>query len=170
MSSDNSAYLLILEDDLDQMNFIVDIARDEVRRLVRDQNLSERQKDIVRNIGVIEVSNILELQKAASAYDNILLALLDCNIPDTPNSAPHDQLLKTNHSITGQHRSVDIVTQYLPEVPITLMSSLDRFRRLVSRYYERKHDLSINFVSKSDPVKMRENFQFYLKEYLASID
>jgi len=169
-SSVTNSNILILEDDPDQMEMLVDFALDELAKLAADENISDEQRQKVEDIRLIKVSNIQSLQKSASMHKDVLLALLDCNTPDTEGSAPNDQLVKTNHSITGQHRAVDIVTHYLPDTPITLMSSLDRFRRLVNRYYANKHNLSIRFVGKSDQLGIKENIQFYLKEYLASVD
>jgi len=64
---------------------------------------------------------------------------------------------------------VDIITKQLPDTPITLVSSLDRFSRTVNRYYENKYNLRINFIRKSDLSAIAKNFERHLREYLRSI-
>ena len=169
-SPNNNSNLLILEDDLDQMDLLIDLARSEIKRIMDDETISGQQRQTVTEIGIIKVSNIDSLQKAVSIHKNIFLAVLDCNTPDTKDSPAHDQLVKTNHRITGQHRSVDIVTQHLPNTPITLISSLNRFQRTVNRYYESKHNLRMKFIRKSDPLGVTKNIEYHLKEYLSSIN
>lgn len=165
----NNSNILILEDDADQMLFLVDLAQSEVKKIISDKNISDRQRQAIKEIRIIKVSDINSLKKAVSTHKNIMLAILDCNTPDAKGSAPHDQLVKTNYRITGQHKSVDVVIKHIPDTPITLISSLDRFQRTVYRYYENKYILSINFIRKSDSSGISENFEHYLREYLTSI-
>jgi CheY-like chemotaxis protein len=169
-SSNYNPSILILEDDPDQIRLLIDFAQSEIKKLMSDKNTNDRQKQKLKNIGLIKVSNINSLRKAASTHKNVLLAILDCNTPDKKGGAAHDQLLKTNHIVTGQHKSVDIVTEHLPDTPITLISSLNRFQRTVNRYYESKHDLSINFISKNDPSKLKKDIEKCLKKYLQALD
>ncbi|MBL4670912.1 MAG: hypothetical protein JKX81_01530 [Arenicella sp.] len=161
--------ILILEDDLDQMKFLVSLTRSEMRKIISDETTSDRQRRRIRGIQIIKVSNTNSLRKAASMYKNVLLAVLDCNAPDTKGGTAHDQLVKTKHLVTGQHSAVDIATVNLPDTPITLISSFDRFHRTVNRYYESKHDLTIEFVRKNDPAKISENIEHHLTRYLNSI-
>lgn len=99
-------------------------------------------------------------------HKNVFLAILDCNVPDKKGANAHDQLIKTNHIITGQHTSVDIVTEHLPGTPITLTSSLNRFQRTVNRYYESKFNLSIDFIKKNDPTRIRKNIEHSLNRLM----
>jgi hypothetical protein len=170
MKPDNvNSHIIILEDDPDQMEFLVGLAQRELKKILSDETISDRQWRGIKRIKIIKVNNTSSLQKAASMYKDVLLAMLDCNAPDTKGGAAHDQLVKTKHIVTGQHSAVDIMTANLPDTPITLISSFDRFHRTVNRYYESKHDLSIQFVRKSDTVKISENIQHHLTTYLNSI-
>lgn len=169
-SSQTNSKILILEDDSDQMDLLVSFAQSEIKKLSDDENINDEQRHKIENIKIIKVSNISSLQQAVSMHKDVLLAVLDCNTPDTKGGVSHDQLVKTNHRITGQHRAVDIVTDYLPDTPITIISSLDRFRIIVHKYYESKHSLNINFVSKAEPLGVRRNIRSYLREYLSAAD
>lgn len=161
--------ILILEDDPDQMAFLVSLALAEIKNIMSNKSTSDRQRNIIKGIQVLKVSNTNSLQKAVSVHKDVLLAVLDCNAPDTKGGAAHDQLVKTKHVITGQHSAVDIMITNLPDTPITLISSFDRFRRTVNRYYESKHDLTIGFVRKNEPTKISNNIKHHLTQYLNSI-
>ncbi|MFQ3245480.1 MAG: hypothetical protein ACI9SP_002128 [Arenicella sp.] len=102
-------------------------------------------------------------------HKDLLLAVLDCNAPNTKGGAAHDQLVKTKHVIAGQHSAVDIMITNLPDTPITLISSFYRFHRTVNRYYESKHDLTIGFVGENEPAKISNNIKHHLTQYLSSI-
>ena len=169
-SSNNNSNILILEDDLDQMDLLSHFALSEINRLIDDENTFGEQRQKIDSIKVIKVSNFESLQKTVAKHKRVLLAVLDCNTPDTEGGVPHDQLVKTSRGITGQHKSVDIVTEHLPGTPITIISSMDRFQRIVNKYYASKHNLSINFIRKNDPMGIRENIRYYLREYLESVD
>ncbi len=160
--------ILVLEDDVDQMDLLVDFALSEIKSLIDDESTSEEHKEKLKNIRVLKTSNIRSLQRAVSIHKDVLLAVLDCNTPDDKGGKAHDQLVKTNHKITGQHRSVDIVTEHLPDTPITMISSSDRFRTIVNRHYESKHNLSINFIGKRDALRIRKNIEYFLKRFLAA--
>jgi len=166
----NGSNILILEDDPDQMDLLVEFAVSEVLRIRDDKNTSDRQRKAIKEIKIIKVGNIDSLKKSVSMLKNVFLAVLDCNTPDDENRAPHDQLVKTDHIVTGQHKSVDIVAQLLPGTPITMISSMGRFKRIVKTYYESRLDLRINFVAKNDSTAIKQNIETHLQEYLKSVD
>lgn len=168
-NSDSNPSILILEDDLEQMELLVNFALTEINKLIVHENTNDDQRQKMKTVNIIKVSNINSLKKAVSIHKGIFLAVLDCNTPHTKTSASDDQLVKTNHVITGQHKPVDIVTKHLPDTPITLISSMDRFQRIVNRYYESKHNLNINFIRKSNPKKIQSNIGFHLREYWATL-
>ena len=168
-SSNNNQAILIVEDDPDQMELLVSFALSEIQSLIEDGSTTDQQSQKLKDIKILKVSNISTLEKAVSVYKGILLAVLDCNIPDTKDGTSHDQLVKTNYRITGQHKSVDIVTEHLPSTPITMISSLNRFQKIVSRYYKSEHDLNINFISKNDQLMISRNIGYYLRQYLSSM-
>jgi len=167
-SVNNTPSILILEDDVDQMDLLVNFTLSEIKKLTDDESTDSQRRKKIKNIRIIKVTNIKSLHKAVTLHKGILLAVLDCNAPDTRGSKAHDQLVKTNHVITGQHRSVDIVTEHLPEIPITMISSLNRFQHIVNRYYDSKHNLKIRFVSKNDQLKIRKSIEFHLRQYLGA--
>lgn len=168
MNSANNSNILILEDDPDQMRLLVSLAGGEIKKIIDDENVSDKQRQKISIMQIIKVNNIGSLENAVIKHKEVLLAILDCNAPDTKDGVAHDQLIKTNHIVTGQHRSVDIVTEHLPATPITLISSLGRFQRTVNRYYASKHNLNINFIRKSEPSAIAENISGHLKAYLDS--
>jgi len=165
--NDNPA-ILIVEDDIDQMNLLVDYALNEIQKLIDDENTKDEQKQALRGIKILKITNIDTLEKAVTIHKNVLLAVLDCNIPDTKSGIPHDQLIKTNYRITGQHKSVDIITKYLPSTPITMISSLNRFRKLVVQHYSVTHSLNINFISKNDQSMINRNMGYYIRQEIAA--
>ncbi len=158
--------ILIVEDDVEQMDLLVSFAREEIKTILANEQTSDDQREKIKQIQIIKVNNSASLRKAVTLGKGILLAIIDCNIPDSRGSQAHDQLVKTNHAITGQHKSVDIVTKHLPDAPITMISSLDRFQKIVSQFYERNHNLSINFIRKSDQTMIKRNINYYLRQYL----
>jgi len=168
-SSYNSPNILVVEDDREQMELLIEFARTEINKITDNQSTTDQQREIIKDIQIIKVSNINSLKKAVSIHKNTLLALLDCNIPDTSDGAAHDQLVKTNYRITGQHNSVDIVKEYLPGTPITMLSSFNRFQKIVSQYYDNNHNLSVNFIKKSDQSMIKRNIGHYLRKYLREI-
>ena len=161
-----NSHILIVEDDIDQLRLLVDFAQTEIKRNIDNQNTNELQKQKLSNIKIITATNISSLQKAVKIHKNILLAILDCNIPDTKGDKPHDQFIKTNHKITGQHKAVDIVSEYIPDTPITMISSLNRFQRIVNQYYKNKYNLGINFIKKKDTSIIQNNIGWYLRQHL----
>ena len=161
--------IIILEDDLDQMELLVSLAHTEIKRIMSDEGYTESQQQRAKGIRIIKVSNINSLRKAASTYKNVLMAVLDCNAPDIKGGNASDQLVKTNYIITGQHNAVDIMIANLPDTPITLTSSFDRFHRTVNRYYESKFDLTIEFVRKNEPANISKNIEHHLTKYVNSI-
>lgn len=169
-TSSNDSNILILEDDAEQMDLLVGFAKNEIVEFMDYAKTHDMQLQNTDNINVIKVRNIKSLQEAVSTNKNVLFALLDCNTPDTEGSAAHDQLVKTNGTVTGQHRAVDIVTEHLPDTPIIIMSSMGRFRRIVKTYYESSHNLSFDFVNKNDPLGIKYNIQQYLRRSLQESD
>ena len=164
--SSNNPKILIVEDDPDQMNLLIEFVMGEIRKMALDQQLSDQLRPLLKRIQIIKVDNVASLQRAASKYQGVILSLLDGNIPDANGQVPNDQLVKTNHRITGQHRSVDIISQGFPNTPITIISSFNRFKKIVVNYYDTQHDLSINFISKRDTEKTKKNIAYYLRQYL----
>ena len=169
MNPDNAFNILILEDDPDQMDLLTNFALNEIKKFIDDDNTNDQLKPALRNIRIIRVTNYSALQKVVTEHKNVLLALLDCNIPDTKTSAPHDQLVKTGHKITGQHKSVDLVTKHLPDTPITMISSLIRFQVLVTQYYNINFNLNINFIRKADQLIIKKNIRYYIRQYLKTV-
>ena len=168
-SSDTKAQqpkLLIIEDDPEQMELLTSFALNEMQKLLGDQSTTEQQKEKIKSIKIIPTTNIESLQKILSLYKNIFWVLMDCNIPDTKGGKPHDQLIKTNHAITGRHKSVDLIIDNLPGTPITMISTLNRFEKIVHKYYVKKDNLDINFISKSDQEMIKRNAAYYLRQYL----
>ena len=168
-NTNNNHVILILEDDPEQMDLLSNFALNEIQKLLDDEGVSQSLKQELLNINIIRVLDLYSLKRAAQKYPQTILAILDCNAPDTKDSAPHDQFIKSGYKITGRHRSVDIVRKYLPNTQITLISSLLRFQRIVTRYYQSQHDLNINFISKSEQEKINRNIGHYLRKYLATL-
>ncbi|MFT6045648.1 MAG: hypothetical protein ACI9WC_001349 [Arenicella sp.] len=92
----------------------------EIKKLIENETIGGAERQKLKSVKVLKARNISSLERAVSIHRNIILAVLDCNMPDTKGSISHDQLVKTKHLITGQHRSVDIVSEHLPETPITM--------------------------------------------------
>ena len=155
--------ILILEDDQDQMDLLTALTLGEAQKLINDTSIDDSRKQDIRNVNIVSVGDINSLKKAVLTYKKVLLAILDCNVPDTKHTAAHDQLIKTNHRITGQHRAVDLVLKNLPETPIAITSSWDRFRIIVGRYYQRKYNLTIKFVRKSDMNGFKKYIEIRLR-------
>lgn len=168
MSINNNLAILILEDDVDQMALLIDSVLNEIKNIIDDENISLEIRNQIKNTNIIKTTNINALEKAVSLDKTVILAILDCNTPDTDGGNSHDQLIKSNYKITGQHRSVDIVSKSLPNTPITMISSLNRFQKIVTKYYDSKYNLSINFIKKSEPLMIKRNIRYYLRQYLRS--
>ena len=162
--------IFILEDDVDQMALLAQLILIEVKALKEDHSTSDQQLARLNRLQIIKVGDLLTLRKACKNFKNIVFSLVDCNIPDDKNSVPHDQFVKKNHLVTGQHRSVDLISRSAPNAPITLMSSMDRFQRLVVRYYEDNTDLVIKFVSKREKSKLSHAVSTHLKDYMGSAE
>lgn len=166
VNDSNSAYILILEDDPDQMSILTTFTLDELQKFIDYENTSEEQKVKITNVKIITVSNIEVLKKAVEKHHNIFLALLDGKTPDEKGSEPHDQFIKKNHQITGKHRAIEIVKAKLPNTPITMVSSLNRFKNLVLKHYKTEHKLDINFINKDDGEMIKDNIHYHLEQYL----
>lgn len=162
----NRPAIFVLEDDIDQMRLLTQLIMIEVKTLKQHHSLSDAQLERLSSLQIIKIGDLLTLRKACQNFKNIAFSLVDCNIPDDKNSVPHDQFVKINHLVTGRHRSVDLISQCAPEAPITLMSSMDRFQRLVIRYYEDQAGLVIKFVSKREKSKLSIAIATHLQAYL----
>ena len=163
---DDNAYILILEDDPDQMQMLTSFALNELQKFVDNIDTSEEKKEKIANVKIISVTCIDALRKVSEKYDQVLLALLDGNTPDEKGGDPHDQFIKSNHQITGEHQAIEIVKKMLPNTPITMISTLDRFRKLVFKHYNTQHEMNINFINKSDQEMIGNNIGYYLRQYL----
>jgi CheY-like chemotaxis protein len=166
MSDNNSPAILIVEDDLDQRTLLIDFAMSQIKRVLEKQTLTDQQRQTLKNVQVISVTNIASLQKVVTKHKNVLLAVLDCNLPDSKGGPSHDQFIKTKHRITGQHKAVDVVTEYLPDIPITMISSQNRFQRIINLFYKNKHGIEISFISKKDPSTIARNIRYYLIRHI----
>jgi len=153
----DSPIVLLVEDDPEQMAYLAQLCLGEIQQLIDDVNLSETQKSKLRSIKILKVSNIDSLEKTVSLYKEVLMTIMDCNIPDKKGGNANDQFVKSNYRITGQHRAVDIVKEALPSAPITLISSMNRFRTMVNQFYKDKHDLQLKFISKNNSEKIQNN-------------
>lgn len=162
----NSASILIGEDDHDQRKLLIDIAMSQIKRILEDDNLNDEQRQSLKKIQIISVSNIASLARATAKHKEVLLAILDCNMPDSKGSPSHDQFIKTKHKITGQHKAVDLVTEHLPDTPITMISSQNRFARIINLFYKNKLGIEINFISKNDPSTITRNIRYYMLQHI----
>ena len=167
MKSQKNPKLLIVEDDEEQIELLVSFALSEIQKLLDHENTSEQKRLILQSISILKVRDVASLKKAVSSQNEFLLALLDCNLPDIEGHPSHDQLIQTNYRITGQHKPIDLVLKYSPSTPITMISSFNRFQSLLNQFYESKHNLSINFIRKSDQSRIRRNIAYYLRQYLS---
>lgn len=162
----STSYIIIIEDDPEQMSLLSNFARSALHEISSSENIEDDQRQKIKEIKLITATNIHALEQAVQIHKNVLLAILDCNIPDNNGGQPHDQFVKTNYKITGQHKAVDIVTKHLPSTPITMISSMNRFQKIVTQYYENKHNLNINFIRKSDFNIIKKNIGYYLRKHI----
>lgn len=158
--------ILIVEDDVDQKDLLVGFAESELKKILNDKKINDQQKQKIRKIKIISVKDIDSLQLAVSIHKKVVLATLDCNIPDVKGGAANDQFIKKNHVITGRHKSIDILIEHSPNTPITMISSLDRFKRIVTKYYKNKYNLDINFIRKKEALIIQGNIRYYLRQYM----
>ena len=161
--------ILLLEDDPEQMDLMVSFVGEELRKITDDENISTRRRKKLQSIQIIKATNIKSLKSAVEVIDGVLLAVLDCNTPDEKDGEPNDQFVKTKHKITGQHQSVDIVRKGLPDTPITMVSSLNRFKTIINQYYQKEYDINVNFIRKADAPIIQRNIRYYLRKYLKSL-
>ena len=146
MSKTESPKIIFVEDDPDQLDLLLQFALDEISKLHDGENTNAEQKQMLSNIKLLKVTNLRSLQQAVSKYQDVFLTVLDCNIPDVKGGISNDQLMKTNHRINGRHQGVEIVIESLPDTPITLISSLDRFKRIVYAHYASDDKIDITFI------------------------
>ena len=160
--------ILIVEDDREQMDLLVNFVLNETRKIMDDEDTTQPQREKLKSIKLLKIGDLSSLRKVASLKIDIVLALMDCNIPDEKGGKSHDQFVKTNHRITGQHASVDLVSERFPSAPIVMTSSMNRFQKLVIQYYKSKHDLNLKFVKKSQAASIQDTISLYLKRYVES--
>jgi len=149
-STDEQAYVLILEDDPDQMDLFVGLVMNELRQLIDADDTPDDIKSRFKRVGILKLNNIESLKRAAKEYQGVVLMIMDCNVPARRGKPPEDQFIKEKHRITGQHRSVDIALKDFRGAPIILTSSMDRFKTMVTQYYRNQADLNLRFFRKSD--------------------
>lgn len=159
------SYILILEDDPDQMDLFLGLVTTELQKLVDDEELSAERRSQFKQFGIIKVNNIETLKRVTREYNNVAFVILDCNVPERRGKPPEDQFIKKKHRITGQHRSVDIVINGFNSPPILLTSSMDRFKTIVMQYYRNRENLNLRFVRKSD----LQGIQKAIEERLLSV-
>lgn len=160
--------IFLLEDDADQIELLANFIILEIHNKISDEQLNETQKQDLKNITIAKLMDIQSLQVAAKRHTNVLMAIMDCNVPDIKGGAAHDQFVRTNQRITGQHKPVDVLLRELPATPITLISTLNRFKQLVTSYYRRERNLKINFINKNDQQMIQRNIAYHLSKYLRS--
>ncbi len=158
--------ILIVEDDREQMDLLVNFVLNETRKIIDKEDTTPWQRDKLKSIKVLKIGDLSSLKKVASLQVDIVLALMDCNIPDEKGGKSHDQFVKTNHRITGQHASVDLIIDRFPSAPIVMTSSMNRFQKLVTQYYKSKHDLNLKFVKKSEVEGIQDTIGLFLKAYV----
>jgi len=163
---DQKSYLFIIQDDIDQMELLVSFGLNQITHLLDSETTSAAQKALLRDISIIKIKDMRSLEKAVTMYKNVVMVIMDCNIPDIKGGVPNDQLIKTNHKITGQHKAVEILTKFLPSVPITSVSSMKRFDKLLTRYYKQNNGLELKFISKQDHSKVLQEMRFYLNRFI----
>lgn len=160
--------VLIVEDDPDQMDLLVGLAEEQINKLLVDKSLSLDDKRDLKDIEVQTSSNIESLEKLLKSGVNVVFALVDCNLPDSEGGESNDQFVLENYRITGQHRSVDLLVKFLPETPITLISSYSRFQKMVIQHYRKHHDFELDFVKKWEAEKIQQAIENGLRASLAS--
>jgi len=165
----SAIYILILEDDPEQMTMLVEYVSNEIRKLRSNSNTDLRKHKIAQTMKIIKATDIESLENAVASNREFILALLDCNVPDNKDSAASDQFIKQNRLISGKHKSVDIVTENSPGTKITMVSTFNRFQKIVQNHYKKEHGLSINFISKKDPEMIKRNVGWTIKRYLNKV-
>lgn len=158
--------LFVIEDDPDQMAMMIAAVRDEIEQLQSDKNTTQSDMVKLQSLGIVKISNLETLRNALQKNLKPMLAIMDCNLPDTSDGAAHDQLVKVNHRITGAHNAIELIIAASPETPITMISSMNRFLSVVHRYYAKQSNLDVNFISKTEPKKIKRNITYYLRQYL----
>ena len=160
------AAILIVEDDSEQMDMFVSFTVAELKRLLNEATATAEQRKKLTPFNILRVSEMKSLEQAVTTHDDVIVAILDCNIPDAKGAAPHDQFVKKdNNKVTGQHKSVDLIAQHLPGTPIVLISSMRRFQRTITRFYAAQSELQLEFISKDDISIIREKINHHLRAY-----
>ncbi|NND82281.1 MAG: hypothetical protein HKN50_07625 [Gammaproteobacteria bacterium] len=165
---DAGAAILIVEDDPEQMRLFVNYAVTELKALLKDPAITAQQRAMLTPFNILQVGEMKSLQQAVMTGDEVVMAILDCNIPDASGELPNDQfVMQDKHKVTGQHKSVDLIACYLPGTPITLTSSMRRFQRTITRFYASQTELQLDFISKDDIAKMQTNIGYHLRAHIA---
>ncbi len=165
-ATSNLPTILVVEDDIDQLDMLTEVVLTEIREIAKEPTLDGDEQLNLRSIKVAKVTNAQSLLEAVNSLNNIILVILDCNIPDSKTQRANDQFVTNNHKITGQHKSVDTVIAHAPNTELLLISSMKRFKRMVLRYYKTKHDLQLKFVDKTDVEIMMSSIRVSIQHFL----
>ncbi len=157
--------VFLVEYDADQMALLASFVVKEIMSLIDGDNITETQRQRLRKIQIVKISNAGTLAKAAKLYRRVPFVLLSGNLPTEEGMPAKDQFVKQGHRITGQHHCVDILRSSLPNALIMFTSNFNRFKRLITRYYFDMRDLKINFVAKQDETQIRASLRERLVEY-----
>ena len=74
--------ILIVEDDPDQLEMLVRLAILEIKSLLADDTLPSRAREKILSFNIIKVPEMKSLKRAVSFNKNVVLAIVDCNLPD----------------------------------------------------------------------------------------
>jgi CheY-like chemotaxis protein len=157
--------VLLVDDDPEQLEMLGLLTLNEIQVLLNDVSVNERRKRELAAIKVIKVGDQRSLRRVVEGDTEIVLTVLDCNLPEKKGESPIDQFEKKNHVITGQHRSVDIILANQPAMPILLVSTFDRFRNLVINYYKGSKGINLGFVKKNDPERVASRIRSNLEQW-----
>ncbi len=159
--------VLIVEDDAEQLDLLVGFVASEVTKLLKDEKTTPEQRKKLTPFNLLRVSELKSLEQAVISNKNVIMALLDCHIPDEQGAPAHDQfVMKDDHTVTGQHRSVDLIAQHLPGTPIMLISSMRRFQKTVIQHYKNDDSLKLEFISKDNRESIKQSIRSRLRQYV----
>ena len=158
--------ILIVEDDENQMELLSANVVNELHHLLRDSSLSETQRDKLTGAKIVKIGDLRSLKEVAESDLEIILTVLDCQIPSRKGATPTDQFEKQEHLITGQYRSVDLLVDNHPKSPVLLISALDRFRNPVIQFYKSVHRANLGFVHKRNPEKISSRVREHLQAWV----
>ena len=165
----NNPSILIVEDDSDQLKMLVSLTAGEIKVILKDGSTPKDMREKLKSFDIITVSEMKSLEQAVDFNENVILALLDCNLPDRKGETAFDQFVKNDKQIiTGQHKAVDVIARGLPETPITLISAKRRFQRTIAQFYKSNQDLKLEFISKDDSARIQESIKHHLRKYVGA--